>query len=102
MYDDGGDAAMDLGGNSAYDDMDSMSSIRAPFGTGNTHDGSPVEGSGNNSGGEDAMGNSTPGGGSSAPSTGQMGAINPGGVGGSMSVLGKPIATNNFVTKLYQ
>ena len=46
----------------------------------------PRQDSGSNSGAEDALG---------APPMS-------GGVGGSMNVLGKPMATNNFVTKLYQ
>lgn len=33
---------------------------------------------------------------------GRAGSHVPNGVGGSMNVLGKPMATNNFVTKLYQ
>lgn len=85
MYDEARDAAMELSSQSGgYDDLD----MRTPYGTGN--DGSPIEGSGSASGGEDAMG-------------GQLGGIPMGmGVGSSMNVLGKPMATNNFVTKLYQ
>ncbi|CAA7265168.1 unnamed protein product [Cyclocybe aegerita] len=44
--------------------------------------GSPVDGSGSTSGAEDSFGMI--------------------GMGGSMNILGKPMATNNFVTKLYQ
>jgi hypothetical protein len=47
-----------------------------------TASGSPVDGSGSASGAEDSFG---------------MGIMT-----GTMNVLGKPLATNNFVTKLYQ
>lgn len=80
-YDDSRDAAMDLG---SYDDL-------APYGSSTNGGTSPVDGSGNTSGAEDAL---------SASSQPQLGLG--GGVGGSMNVLGKPMPTNNFVTKLYQ
>ena len=58
------------------------------MGSGNAGNGSPVDGSGSTSGAEDTF---SPGGGG-----GMLG------MGGSMNILGKPLATNNFVTKLYQ
>jgi hypothetical protein len=66
---------------------------------------SPIDGSGSNSGAEDglgyvgsnsgALGDGSRGGSTSAGGLGM-------GMGGSMNILGKPMATNNFVTKLYQ
>lgn len=67
----------------AYDEMD----IR--YGP---NDGSPVDGSGSGSGGEDALGGTG----------GQIGMSMPVGMAGSMNILGKPMPTNNFVAKLYQ
>ena len=58
------------------------------YGSSTNGGGSPVDVSGNTSGAEDAL----------AQSSGQMAL----GVGPAMNVLGKPLATNNFVTKLYQ
>lgn len=72
------ETAMDMG----YDDF-------TPYGASTNGGGSPVDGSGNTSGAEDTL---------NGPGSGQMSL----GVGGSMNVLGKPMATNNFVTKLYQ
>ncbi|RDB18526.1 Heat shock factor protein [Hypsizygus marmoreus] len=80
MYDEARDAAMELA-SQPYDDI--------PAGYG----GSPVDGSGSNSGGEDASTQSV--------GAGQMQGMGMG-MGGSMNILGKPMATNNFVTKLYQ
>lgn len=76
---------MDL---ASYDEMD----MRTAYGSSTNGGGSPIEGSGNNSGAEDALNGS-----GSAQLSMALGAV-----GGSMNVLGKPIATNNFVTKLYQ
>lgn len=79
MYDDEArDAAMDM----PYDDLDA----RTAYGGGGG--GSPIDGSGSTSGAEDGL---------AAPPGGTMGMV-----GGTMNVLGKPIVTNNFVTKLYQ
>ncbi|KXN91101.1 Heat shock factor protein [Leucoagaricus sp. SymC.cos] len=64
---------------------------------------SPIDGSGSNSGAEDGLaygGSSTPGGLGDSRGTGAGGM--PMGMAGSMNILGKPMATNNFVTKLYQ
>lgn len=90
MYEDEArDAAMELTSAVSYDELE----VRTPYGgagagggigTGSGGNGSPVDGSGSASG-EDSFA--------------MMGA---GGVGGTMNVLGKPLATNNFVTKLYQ
>ncbi|KIM39649.1 hypothetical protein M413DRAFT_19764 [Hebeloma cylindrosporum] len=72
---------------SMYDDesrdaaMELTSAVDRP----GTASGSPVDGSGSTSGAEDSFG---------------MGIMS--GVGGTMNILGKPLATNNFVTKLYQ
>ena len=76
---------MDL---ASYDDMD----MRTAYGSSTNGGGSPIEGSGNTSGAEDALNGS-----GSAQLSMALGAV-----GGSMNILGKPIATNNFVTKLYQ
>lgn len=84
MYDEARDAAMELASQGGYEDME----MRAAYGGG-----SPVDGSGSTSGGEEAHGGPSAG--------GHMGGM-PLGIGGSMNVLGKPMATNNFVTKLYQ
>ncbi|KAF6753550.1 HSF-type DNA-binding-domain-containing protein [Ephemerocybe angulata] len=77
-YDDR-ETPMDIAG---YDDLD----MRTAYGSSTNGGTSPVDGSGNTSGAEDSLGSASLG----------------GGVGGSMNVLGKPMATNNFVTKLYQ
>ncbi|KAF9465568.1 hypothetical protein BDZ94DRAFT_325294 [Collybia nuda] len=87
MYDEARDAAMELASQSGYDDME----MRAAYGAGGGSSGSPVEGSGSTSGGEEALGGAA----------GHIGGI-PLGIGSSMNILGKPMATNNFVTKLYQ
>jgi hypothetical protein len=62
---------------------------------------SPIDGSGSTSGAEDGIAypNSTLQD-SSRPGMGSGGM--PLGMAGSMNILGKPMATNNFVTKLYQ
>lgn len=86
MYDEARDSAMELTSQAGYDDME----MRA-FAGGN--DGSPIDGS--TSSGEDALGGVAGGHGMG------MG-LGMGGVGGTMNILGKPMATNNFVTKLYQ
>ena len=56
------------------------------LGSGKAGNGSPVDGSGSTSGAEDSLSGG------------------PGGMtmGGSMNIIGKPLASNNFVTKLYQ
>ncbi|KJA28227.1 hypothetical protein HYPSUDRAFT_62615 [Hypholoma sublateritium FD-334 SS-4] len=86
MYDDEArDAAMELASAVSYDDLDARTPYGAPApsaGTNSVGNGSPVDGSGSASG-EDSFNVMQ-------------------GVGGSMTVLGKPLATNNFVTKLYQ
>ena len=87
MYDDEArDAAMELASAVSYDDLDSRTPYGAQaapsVGTNSVGNGSPVDGSGSASG-EDSFNVMQ-------------------GVGGSMTVLGKPLATNNFVTKLYQ
>lgn len=84
MYDEARDAAMELASQSGYEDME----MRAAYGGSG---GSPVDGSGSTSGGEEALGGAG----------GHIGGM-PLGIGGSMNILGKPMATNNFVTKLYQ
>jgi hypothetical protein len=95
MYDDESrDAAMELASAASYDDLEVRTAYGGPSsagsgpggsaGGGSGGGGSPVDGSGSTSGAEDSFG--------------MMG----GGVGGTMNILGKPIATNNFVTKLYQ
>ena len=84
-----------------YDDQDDPMDLEAcpssslscpnPAGGG----GSPVEGS---VCGEDfAFGSPA---GASAPSSAGGGGTT--GMGGSMGIIGKPVSTNNFVTKLYQ
>ncbi|KAF4610839.1 hypothetical protein D9613_007181 [Agrocybe pediades] len=90
MYEDESrDAAMELVSASSYDDLEVRTayggsmSAGAGGGPGSGGAGSPVDGSGSTSGAEDAFGVM-------------------GGVGGTMNILGKPLATNNFVTKLYQ
>lgn len=96
MYDDEArDAAMDM----PYDDIDARTAYggdvdsRTAYGAGADIDartayggggGSPIDGSGSTSGAEDAV----------VPRGAAMGM--------GMNVLGKPIVTNNFVTKLYQ
>ncbi|KAJ8518094.1 hypothetical protein ONZ45_g4812 [Pleurotus djamor] len=96
------DESMDTTTPGSYDDMDMRYTPGPGTGTGNV---SPVDGSG--SGGEDGLVN---GGAVSSNGIG-MGGIGGGGGGGlnmglgsvgNMNVLGKPMATNNFVTKLYQ
>ncbi|KAF8909238.1 hypothetical protein CPB84DRAFT_1495734 [Gymnopilus junonius] len=102
MYDDESrDAAMELASSGPYEDMDVRAAAYGAAGSANAagsgpgggsgSGGSPVDGSGSTSGAEDSFG--MLGGGGGGPG---------GGVGGTMNVLGKPIATNNFVTKLYQ
>lgn len=99
MYDDESrDAAMELASSGPYDDMDVRAAAYGPSGAASAavsggaaggtggSGGSPVDGSGSTSGAEDSFG--------------MMGSG--GGVGGTMNILGKPLATNNFVTKLYQ
>lgn len=101
MYDEARDAAMELvsGGGAYTEDLE----MRGPYQGGG---GSPVDGSGSTSGAEDALGGAGAGGhavmGGMAMGITSIGSGVPGGVGGSMNVLGKPMATNNFVTKLYQ
>lgn len=91
MYDESRETAMDMASQGGgYDDLE----MRGAYGVGNGGGGSPVDGSGSGSG-DDAMGAATLGG----MQIGMAGSMN---VGGSMNVLGKPMATNNFVTKLYQ
>jgi hypothetical protein len=83
MFDESRDTAMELASSAGgYDDME----MRHAYGTSTGGGTSPVDNSGSNSGAEDALG---------APPMS-------GGVGASMNILGKPMATNNFVTKLYQ
>ncbi|KAG6909803.1 hypothetical protein DXG01_015296 [Tephrocybe rancida] len=86
LYDDAHDAPMDLAPTAPYDDIDMRyaADTPAPSSAGPTANGSPVDGS--DTGEPDIAGSGPPG----------------GGVGGTMNVLGKPLATNNFVTKLYQ
>lgn len=113
LYDDEArDAAMELA--SPYDDMEVRSSYgvvgmgighshlathghhalhgisginfaNGGLGSGKAGNGSPVDGSGSTSGAEDSLG-----------TAGGMT------MGGSMNIIGKPLASNNFVTKLYQ
>ena len=56
------------------------------LGSGKAGNGSPVDGSGSTSGAEDSL-------------AGTGGGL---AMGGSMNIIGKPLASNNFVTKLYQ
>jgi hypothetical protein len=116
LYDDEArDAAMELA--SPYDDMEVRSSYgvvgmgighshlathphhglhgisginfaNGGLGSGKAGNGSPVDGSGSTSGAEDSLGG-----------PGAAGAL---AMGGSMNIIGKPLASNNFVTKLYQ
>ncbi|KAF8631323.1 hypothetical protein AX15_002463 [Amanita polypyramis BW_CC] len=88
MYDvDGRDANMDLTGSCHYtDDMEMRATV---------YGNSPVDGSGS-SGSECGQHNQP------SAMTGLTMAASVGGVGGTISVLGKPMANNNFVTKLYQ
>ncbi|KDQ26429.1 hypothetical protein PLEOSDRAFT_1084329 [Pleurotus ostreatus PC15] len=93
-------------GSTAYDDGMDMRYTPGPgSGTGNV---SPVDGSG--SGGEDGLMGSGSGNGtgdgmgaaSGRPRNGEGSGLSIGlGSVGSMNILGKPMATNNFVTKLY-
>ena len=69
--------------------MSGMNFGNGGMGSGNAGNGSPVDGSGSTSGAEDSFG-------------GGAGAGGVLGMGSSMNILGKPLATNNFVTKLYQ
>ncbi|KAG6849473.1 hypothetical protein H0H93_008142 [Arthromyces matolae] len=85
LYDDSSDAQMDLASSQSYDDIDMRYTPNSASAT--TANGSPVDPSDPNSGGE-------------ADSGITMGTIS--GIGGTMNILGKPMATNNFVTKLYQ
>lgn len=86
MFDEARDTAMEMNGGGAYDDG---TSAYGAVGGG----GSPVDGSGSTSGAEDVLG---------AGPNGLVGMQGLGGMAGSMNILGKPMATNNFVTKLYQ
>lgn len=86
---------MEMGTSQPYDEID-MRFDGPPPGAGgsgvvNGNDVSPVEGSGSTSSGED-------------PASGQQMGVPMSGAGvpSNVNVLGKPIATNNFVTKLYQ
>ncbi|KAG9227434.1 hypothetical protein CCMSSC00406_0000920 [Pleurotus cornucopiae] len=89
VYDDSMDTTTP--GSTAYDDGMDMRYTPGPgTGTGNA---SPVDGSG--SGGEDDNGGGTSG----RVRSGEGGGL---AMGLNMNVLGKPMATNNFVTKLYQ
>ncbi|KAG6868056.1 hypothetical protein C0993_007915 [Termitomyces sp. T159_Od127] len=81
LYDEARDAPMELASSQPYDDIDMRYSSSAA----GTANGSPIEGSDGTSGAET-----------------DAGALGVSAVGGSMNVLGKPLATNNFVTKLYQ
>ncbi|KAF8637488.1 hypothetical protein AX17_002792 [Amanita inopinata Kibby_2008] len=103
MYDvDGRDTSMDLGG-SYGDELE----VRAAYGSSHVsaslggNGNSPVDGNGS-SGGEDVMGGGQHGQHGQSASLNTIGVASTSGVGGSMNVLGKPMATNNFVTKLYQ
>jgi hypothetical protein len=84
------DASMDM---SYADDM-GYASASAGGGLGGGGGGSPVEGSMSGDGGEDQPM-------SLGLSSGANGA-GVAGMGSGMNVLGKPMGTNNFVTKLYQ
>lgn len=68
----------------------SMNYGNGGMGSGKAGNGSPVDGSGSTSGAEDSFGGGP----------GSAGGVL--GMGSSMNILGKPLATNNFVTKLYQ
>ena len=59
------------------------------MGSGKAGNGSPVDGSGSTSGAEDSL----------VGGAGSAGGLS---MGGSINIIGKPIASNNFVTKLYQ
>lgn len=85
IYDDEArDEAMALVSAQDYDDMDIRAAyIGGPGGSGGGA--SPIEGG--STSGEDTFG---------------MINMTAGGMGGSMGIIGKPIGTNNFVTKLYQ
>jgi hypothetical protein len=88
------DESMEL----TYDDLGSYSGSGAA-GDGSPIDDSPGSGSPSGDGGEDgllglALHNGV------GPNNGGIGSG--GGVMGGMNVLGKPLGTNNFVTKLYQ
>lgn len=92
MYDDESrDSAMELASATSYEDLEVRTAYGGPAssapgsgGPGSGSNGSPVDGSGSPSGAEDSFN------------------MMAGGVGGTMNILGKPLATNNFVTKLYQ
>ncbi|KAG6829725.1 hypothetical protein H0H92_003684 [Tricholoma furcatifolium] len=83
LYDESRDAPMELASSQSYDDID----MRYPSSSTTTANGSPVDGSDANSGGE-------------ADPNAAISSIT--GVSSSMNMLGKPLAANNFVTKLYQ
>jgi hypothetical protein len=89
LYDESREAAMDLASQAGgYDDLE----MRNVYGVGaGGSGGSPVDGSGSGSG-DDAT----------ALAGMPMGMGGTMTVAGGMNVLGKPMATNNFVTKLYQ
>lgn len=105
MYDDEArDAAMELADGAAYEEMEVRTAYRGAErdrdvkggivsnGNGGAGDGdsggSADDGTGSPSGAEDSFGVG-----------GMMGTM---GGGAMMNILGKPLATNNFVTKLYQ
>ena len=90
LYDEVRETAMDLASQGGgYDDLE----MRNAYGLGaGGSGGSPVDGSGSGSG-DDTMSTAALGG---MPAG--MGVT----VGGGMNTLGKPMVTNNFVTKLYQ
>ena len=92
LYDETRETPMDLASQpGGYDDMDMRNAYGVGTGGGG---GSPVDGSGSGSG-DDAMG--------AAAMTGMpLGMTGSMSVAGGMNILGKPMATNNFVTKLYQ
>lgn len=85
MFDEARDTAMEMNGG-AYDDGGAYGAVSGGGG-------SPVDGSGSTSGAEDVLG---------AGPNGLIGLQGLGGMAGGMNILGKPMATNNFVTKLYQ
>ncbi|PPQ63110.1 hypothetical protein CVT24_005821 [Panaeolus cyanescens] len=105
MYDDESrDAAMELASAGAYDELSAAAhGLGGANHGGHVHahgqasagGGSPVDGSGSTSGAEDSFGMSMGLGSGGGPASAS-------GVGASMNILGKPLATNNFVTKLYQ
>ncbi|PPQ86544.1 hypothetical protein CVT25_007202 [Psilocybe cyanescens] len=97
MYDDESrDSAMELASAASYDDLE----VRTAYG-GSSAPSSVTGGSGAGGGGSGGNGSPIDGSGSTSGAEESFGIIG-GGVGGTMNILGKPIATNNFVTKLYQ